>query len=276
MSLHRLLISALALPVMTVVCSAATFNLAGDWLADDSGVQGIPNGSLIMLIASTKDGEFSAPSASGYVAPGSDDVIIGAFTANDAGGLLNKGSYTGSLRANYGDASEGFADLDAGDPLIIRWFPTLTSANLDELPTGPVPYGEFRSTDVLPGSDSGWITPGSNQSTVSLSISASALGNRYDPKGIVALQRLAAGQLLGSAILETAQAQLEISALAGGGLALSWPLLDSANPVGRLQESADLLNWTEVPVKVDTTTEGVAKANIQPTGGTLFYRIASE
>lgn len=275
MSLHRLLITALSLPFMTAVSTAATFNLAGDWLADESGVQGIPNGSLIMLIASTKDGDFSAPTASGYVAPGSDDVIIGAFTANDAGGLLNQGSYTGSLRANYGDSSNGLAEFDAGDPLIIRWFPTLTSADLEEIPTGAVPYGEFRSSEVLPGSDTGWIAPSSNQSTVSLSISASSVGNRYDPKGAVALQQLVAGQLLGTAILETAQAQLEISILAGGGLALSWPLLDSANPVGRLQESSDLLNWTEATVKVDTT-DGVAKANVESNNGTLFYRIASE
>lgn len=275
MSLHRLLITALSLPFMTAVSTAATFNLAGDWLADESGVQGIPNGSLIMLIASTKDGDFSAPTASGYVAPGSDDVIIGAFTANDAGGLLNQGSYTGSLRANYGDSSNGLAEFDAGDPLIIRWFPTLTSADLEEIPTGAVPYGEFRSSEVLPGSDTGWIAPSSNQSTVSLSISASSVGNRYDPKGAVALQQLVAGQLVGTAILETAQAQLEISILAGGGLALSWPLLDSANPVGRLQESSDLLNWTEATVKVDTT-DGVAKANVESNNGTLFYRIASE
>ncbi|MDF1788894.1 MAG: hypothetical protein P1U82_23740, partial [Verrucomicrobiales bacterium] len=75
----------------------------------------------------------------------------------------------------------------------------------------------------------------------------------------------------------TAQAQLEIASIAGGVLSLSWPLLDGANPVGRLQQSGNLINWSEIPVKVDLSTEGVARASIQPDArGTVFYRIASE
>lgn len=277
MSISRLFISALAFPLLTVASTAATLNLAGDWLADEKGVRGIPNGSLIMLVASTKDGDFSVPSSRGYVAPGSDDVVLGTFTADDGDGFINRGSYSETLRANYGDAANGLAEFNAGDPLIIRWFPTLTQADLNSFPSGAVPYGEFRSNDVLPGSDTAWVAPGSNQSTVSLSIAASALGNRYDPKGVITLNQLLANQLLGTAILETAQAQLEIASIAGGALSLSWPLLDGANPVGRLQQSGNLIDWSKVPVKVDLSTEGVARASIQPEArGTVFYRIASE
>ena len=112
---------------------------------------------------------------------------------------------------------------------------------------------------------------------MNLTISAGALGNRYNPKGAVSLNQLFAGQFLENAIIETVQAQLEISMMAGGGLALSWPLLDTVNPVGRLQQSGNLIDWTEVPVKVDLTNEGVAKASIQSeSNGTVFYRIASE
>lgn len=277
MSLKRLLISFTSLVLLMSASTAATFNLAGDWLADEQGTRGIPNGSLIMLIASTRDGNFSAPSSAGFVRPGSDDIVIGAFTASDAGGLLNRGSYTGTIQANYRDASLGLQEFDGGDPLLIRWFPTLTSNNLESVPTGAVPYGEFRSNDILAGSNSTWIAPDSNGATVNLTISAGALGNRYNPKGAVSLNQLFAGQFLENAIIETVQAQLEISMMAGGGLALSWPLLDTVNPVGRLQQSGNLIDWTEVPVKVDLTNEGVAKASIQSeSNGTVFYRIASE
>ncbi|MCH1506754.1 MAG: hypothetical protein L7V86_24475 [Verrucomicrobiales bacterium] len=277
MSLNRLLISFTSFLLLTSASSAATFNLAGDWLADEQGTQGIPNGSLIMLIASTKDGEFSAPSSAGYVRPDSDDIVIGTFTANDASGLLNRGSYTGTIQANYGDASNGLHEFDAGDPLLIRWFPTLTNDNLENVPTGAVPYGEFRSDNVLAGSNSAWIAPDSNGATVNLTISAAAVGNRYNPNGVISIGQLLAGQLLKDAILGTAQAQLEIASIAGGALSLSWPLLDGANPVGRLQQSGNLINWSEIPVKVDLSTEGVARASIQPDArGTVFYRIASE
>ena len=190
---------------------------------------------------------------------------------------MNRGSYTGTIQANYRDASLGLQEFDGGDPLLIRWFPTLTSNNLESVPTGAVPYGEFRSNDILAGSNSTWIAPDSNGATVNLTISAGALGNRYNPKGAVSLNQLFAGQFLENAIIETVQAQLEISMMAGGGLALSWPLLDTVNPVGRLQQSGNLIDWTEVPVKVDLTNEGVAKASIQSeSNGTVFYRIASE
>ena len=278
MSIKHSLIAALTAPLFLATSQAATFNLAGDWLADEKGVQGIPNGSLIMLIASTKDGKFSSPSASGFVAPGSDDVVIGTFTANDASGLLNRGSYTGTVKANYGDESRGLAEFDAGDPLLIRWFPTLTQDALESMPTGAIPYGEFRSDDVLPGSDSEWVSPSSNGSTVSLSITAANLGNRYNPKGAVALDQLSASLVLGEAILETVQAQVTISLLANGSLSLTWPLLDGSNPVGRLQQSTDLLDWTEVPIKVDLSTAGVAETTIASDSEerTLFYRIVSE
>ena len=211
MSLKRLLISFTSLVLLMSASTAATFNLAGDWLADEQGTRGIPNGSLIMLIASTRDGNFSAPSSAGFVRPGSDDIVIGAFTASDAGGLLNRGSYTGTIQANYRDASLGLQEFDGGDPLLIRWFPTLTSNNLESVPTGAVPYGEFRSNDILAGSNSTWIAPDSNGATVNLTISAGALGNRYNPKGAVSLNQLFAGQFLENAIIETVQAQLEIS-----------------------------------------------------------------
>ena len=277
MRLSCRLLSLITLPLLVVSGSAATFNLAGDWLADANGVQGVPNGSLIMLIASTKDDQFSEPSASGFVAPGSDDVILGAFTANDAGGYFNQGSYTGTVRANYGDANKGLQDFDPGDVLIMRWFPTLTESALKSLPTGAIPYGEFRRDQILPGSDSAWVSPSGNGDTVSLSLGAKTLGNRYNPQGMIDASQLMATRVIGDTLLGTAQAQLNISFLAGGSLAITWPLLEGANPIGRLQQSKDLIDWTEVSAEIETlSASGMATTRIPSHGGTLFYRIASE
>ena len=271
-----MLVSLFSLSAMLGVCSAVTFNVAGDWLADENGVQGIPNGSLIMLIASTKDAEFSAPSSAGFVKPGSDDVILGTVMATDGNGSLNRGSYAATIQANFNDKSKGLEHFDAGDPVLIRWFPTLTQNALEQMPTGAVPYGEFRSDDVLLGSTTGWVTPGSNSAKINLSIVAASAGSRYNPKGSISVDQLSAARVLEQAILETAQAQLRISALANGGLSLSWPLLEGADPMGRLQQSENLLDWTDVPTKIDLSTNGLATTVTQPDGKTKFYRIASE
>ncbi len=273
--MKRPLLSLLSFHALAGMASAVTFNLAGDWLADEQGVQGIPNGSLIMLVASTEDDQFSEPSASGYVDPASDDVILGTFRASDAGGALNKGSYTASVHANFNDAENGLARFDAGDPLLIRWFPTLTEADLEKRPSGAIPYGEFRTNQVLPGSTTAWYTPTSNASTINLSISAARVGNRYNPQGAISIDQLMAQRFIAEAVLETAQAHLSISTLANGALSLTWPLLEGAQPVGQLQKSADLLHWENVPVKVDYTQNGVATAVTQPEGTAMFYRVST-
>ncbi|MFT5405028.1 MAG: hypothetical protein ACI9DF_003874 [Verrucomicrobiales bacterium] len=276
MRIPQALVSLFSFNALLGVCSAVTFNVAGDWLADENGVQAIPNGSLIMLVASTKDAEFSSPSSAGFVAPGSDDVILGTIIAMDGNGNLNRGSYAATIQANFNDTANGLADFDAGDPVMLRWFPTLTKGSLEQMPSGPVPYGEFRSDETLLGSTTGWFTPGSNSAKISLSIVAASAGSRYNPKGGIAVNELSAKRVLEQAIFETTQAQLRISALANGALSLSWPLLEGADAMGRLQQSENLFDWSDVPTKIDLSTNGTATAVAQPNGKAIFYRIASE
>ncbi len=275
MRISQVLLPTLALHLLIGVAPAVTFNLAGDWLADEEGVQGIPNGSLIMLIASTEDAEFSPPGEHGLIDPESDDVILGSFSASDDNGRANRGSYAATVQANFGDSAQGLEHFDGGDPLLIRWFPTLKSIEFDTSSDSVIPYGEFRSDEVLLGSNATWITPGSNSATINLSIVADAVGNRYNPNGPLPKVQLASNKILERAIVEAVQVHLTVSALANGSINLSWPLLDGANPAGRLQQSVDLLNWTDVPVKVDLSERGRASATTEPEGGVRFYRIAS-
>ncbi len=253
---------------------AITFNLAGDWLADTDGVRGIPNGSLIMLIASTKDKAFDAPSGDSLIPAGSDDVVLGYFTATDANGVLNRGSFFYSLRTRLKDSSQGLEDFDGGDPLLIRWFPTLTEEDVNALPNGAIPYGEFRSESQLPGSSIPWVTPGSNSATVSLSVMADATGNAYNPNGSVPISALRAIQSVGDHIASAASAQLQLSAMANGMISITWPLLEGLDPVGQLQKSTNLTDWENVGMD-DVQVSG-SHANLVAPGGEkrLFYRVS--
>jgi hypothetical protein len=132
---------------------AVTFNLAGDWLADEEGIQGIPNGSLILLIASTLDTKFSPPLDRGIIDPRSDERLLGAFAASDDGNRSNRGCFAKTIQVNLGDKSQGLEHFGGGDPVMVRWFPTLSLEDLDALPNESIPYGEFRADEVLLGSN---------------------------------------------------------------------------------------------------------------------------
>lgn len=277
MNIPRILTPLVLIQSLIAMTQAVTFNLAGDWLAGETGVEGIPNGSLIILIASTVDGEFAPPAESSLVDPESDDVILGSFFASDDNGRFNRGSYSATIQVNFGDETLGLDDFDGGDPLMIRWFPTLGPANSTAKLTGLIPYGEFRADEVLLGSNAPWVTPGSNAAIINLSIVADVIGNRYDPQGTIPVSQLAATQVFERAIFEAARAQISISAMANGFLSISWPLLDGATaPLGRLQQSADLVHWTDVTEEIDLSEDGVASTVTRADGPAQFYRLSSE
>lgn len=252
-----------------------TFNLAGDWLADEKGVRGIPNGSLIMLVASTEDREFAPPSADGLVDPRSDDRILEIFTASDDNGKANQGSYAASIQVNFGDEAMGLENFGPGDPLLIRWFPTLPSTDLESLPSGPVPYGKFRADEILFGSNAAWQTPGANSAIINLSVVAGAFGNRYNPQGPISVEILSARELAHLAMWEVAQAHLRVSVLASGSLTLAWPMLEGTDPLGRLQQSTDLIQWTDAEVTLDLSQPDQVSAIVEPSEQTVFYRVAT-
>lgn len=253
---------------------AVTFNLAGDWLADEEGIQGIPNGSLILLIASTLDTKFSPPLDRGIIDPRSDERLLGAFAASDDGNRSNRGCFAKTIQVNLGDKSQGLEHFGGGDPVMVRWFPTLSLEDLDALPNESIPYGEFRADEVLLGSNATWVAPASNSATINLSIVSKATGNRYKPNGTLAAQGLAAYRSVERLFSEVAHGKLTISTVANGSLALTWPLRQGADPVGKLQQSSDLIHWSESDVEIDLSNEGVASAHADTEGHARFYRIS--
>ena len=256
--------------------SALTFNLTGDWLASEYANQGIPGGSLIMLVASTEDKKFDSPNGSGLTPQGSDDVVLGTFTAINGTSVLNKGSFIASVHVNLNDAAAGLEHLDGGDPLILRWFPTLTEKDaFDARLLGRIPYGEFRTDGSADDSTDAWVTPSSNAATISLHVAALVKGSAYNPHGSILAKELAAVYAItATAIIESNYATVTISSIANGVFNLSWPLLESG--LGQVQQSIDLQHWENLSMGDAQVGQSTATLNTVITGQKIFFRIESE
>lgn len=103
---------------------------------------------IIVLVGSTTNENFAGPTDAAFVQ--GDDAVVAIWDIASGGGNT-PGAFSGSS----GSVSLG-GDWDAGDPLAIYWFPTLTIA--DSAPGAAVPYGMFQGTASVDGSDA-WETP---------------------------------------------------------------------------------------------------------------------
>ena len=138
-------------------------------LANSTGMTLVPVGGFLELVADTSRNGFSTPTSSAFIPGGSDDVVIQSFSLN---GNLNGAGTTGNTLVY---TPGNFAGLDAGDPLIFRWFPTLTAASTS--PGLNTMYGEFRTTTNQDGSNltTPWTEPADN-GTYTLNFITSTLG----------------------------------------------------------------------------------------------------
>jgi hypothetical protein len=137
-----------------------TLNLGGRDLRTSGGAALFPVNGLVILVASTQNSDFLAPTPDssftpmGIFVPGGDDIVIGTVGASalgKAGLALNDIAFFGNWNAN--------------DPLKMYWFPSLTTASTS--PTAGTSYGAYRSDSAMyiPGSDpqlqysDSWLTP---------------------------------------------------------------------------------------------------------------------
>lgn len=115
----------------------------------------MPQGGLVLLVASTGDSIFGAPRADYFVS--GDDVVLAAWALTVNQILINNAA---------GIALTG--GLSAGDRVQLYWYPTLDLATYDNgagMP-GEVEYGTYRHDSGLDGS-APWVIP-ADGSTVSL------------------------------------------------------------------------------------------------------------
>lgn len=137
--------------------SQVTINVDAELLKTSTAAGGtaMPTSGLAILVASTTDNSFAGPSPTAYAS--GDDIVVGAWDLTggfNTAGVLSQGVST-TPSGNW----------NAGDQLMLYWFPTLTLAqyNASTPPGGGTSYGQYRDpATVTPLEQNAdlWITPG--------------------------------------------------------------------------------------------------------------------
>jgi hypothetical protein len=111
----------------------------------DANSQPIPQNSLVIVAASTLDSTFAPIGPTAFTS--GDDIVIAQLATNDIGG---PGTISAPIVLNFS------GNLNAGDPLALYWFPTLTSSAT--APGIGTPYGMFTDSSFVMPSDGATIT----------------------------------------------------------------------------------------------------------------------
>lgn len=161
--------------------SAVTIIFSGDFFMNVAG-QGIPDGAIVQLVVSTENDTFEDPTT-GMFAGEVDDIVLATTTADSIGGFFNQGLASGILQNRNFDVM-----VDAGDPLLLRWWPTLTRAN--GRPGAETPYAEYRPVDdatITEGSDHPFVMPDNQSANIQLAMRVDFAGGASNPGGDVTL-----------------------------------------------------------------------------------------
>jgi len=167
------LLIGLALLVSAAFAQATiTINLGGGNIYGTSTATLAPPGALLQLVVSTTDNVFTAPTTGSYTGGSADDVVLASFVIN--AGLGSPGTFAQPIVVNY------TGNISQGDFLMLRWFPTLTPANLT--PPAGSPFGQFRVDLVQDFSDITWALPADGGGTFALNFLTMAQGSTVNPE----------------------------------------------------------------------------------------------
>lgn len=139
----------------------------------------MPDGGLLLLVASTTDTTFTTPTATSFT-PGTDDIVVAKFALNSTtvgvGGDTNQ-QITYTYSGNF----------NVGDPLELFWYPTLTTSATT--PGNNTSFGMFRTDQVqsADGSDIAWIAPANGGPYNLFFLTTSQGGSNPDAFGIANL-----------------------------------------------------------------------------------------
>jgi hypothetical protein len=177
----------LALCVPAVVNAAYTFNISAAYLNEQNGNPASQNG-LVLLIADTLQNGFATLSDStpvslnGFInGPSNDDLILARWqlgASSQTNGMFSDAANNLSLQGNW----------NAGDPLALLWFPTLTTAS--NTASGGTRYGIYNNLAVAndPSLDGGarWVTQGDGTYALNF-FTSSAGGSHLNSEGNASL-----------------------------------------------------------------------------------------
>lgn len=155
------------LGLATAAHASVTVEIDAGILRNLTTTSTVPVGGLLMLVASPSGAatNFSAPTSTSFVS--GDNIVVAAFAMNNNGGVTGEVDYSPTFNlGNTGTATS--TTFDAGDPLLLRWFPTLTyaaySAGTLTAPGLGANYGQGRSAIAVDGG-SAWVTPANGSSS---------------------------------------------------------------------------------------------------------------
>jgi hypothetical protein len=156
--------------------AAITLNLSAGQLSLPDG-QPIPDGSLVQLVVSTADTSFTSPRADAtglsFVGGSLDDVVVASFAMNSASGGA-PGVFSRPIILEYTQTFDG-KTIGAGMPLMLRWWPNLTTSSNNASSDLSRTFGEFRRDTIDDFSDINWTLPGA-PSTKGLNVLTPAFG----------------------------------------------------------------------------------------------------
>jgi hypothetical protein len=162
--MKRLFLILLLAACCATLHASVTIDLSAGQLLTSAGAP-LADGSLIQLLAST-DNSFTAPSATSFTGGAGDDIVLASFALDSStSGVSGDFEHIIQLTLSSG--------LNAGDQLLLRWYPALTTAS--SAPGSGTSYGQFRTDSVVDGSNIAWVTPGDG-ATDSLVFSTSSQG----------------------------------------------------------------------------------------------------
>ena len=205
--------AAIALGITAQSIATISISLQADLLQNNLG-SAAPLSTLYMLVASTTDGDFSF--INGLIDDGQH--VINGGTSTAIGSLLSpsgdltpddfvlfRGNLTAAGTPGALDAlvtGLNFANIpgwDAGDPLALIWFPSLTTSSTT-IPNG-TRYGIYtRNTSVPAEGSAAWITPANGVSNYPLGFFTQN-GETFSP-GPTAVNSAAAGRSTLTAVPE--------------------------------------------------------------------------
>lgn len=166
--------------------AAVTFNMSAATLFNSDGSTPVPTSGLMLLVADTSgtsgagSNGFSSVAAGASLSlnsylNGTDDLILAKWAL---GASSNTAGLFSDAISNLNLGSNGW---DAGDPLALLWFPTLTTASATA--SAGSTYGIYFNSAAagaasLDGGDQ-WITPASGTKALNLFTTASGFGGTH-------------------------------------------------------------------------------------------------
>ncbi len=150
-------------------------------------------------------------SVNSFLGGGTDDLILGTYTALDIGGSGEIGfDFSGAVINISGNTS-------TGDNLYFVWFPTLTNSAIGTTVGGGISYGAFTSAIKDEFADIAWVVPSDGASVSIGSLSAGLGGN----PALTNLQATASLTTTGGVVIPEPSSFAALAGLAAVGMAAS-------------------------------------------------------